>query len=178
MEYAIRPARPEDVAAIMAVMESAMGAMTHPEWFYADDDGYIARHIDSADGFCLVAEAPDGTLAAYFTVKYAGTRPDALGWRLGMTGQQLLATAQMDSCCVAPAHQGHGLEGKLILAAEDRLRALPGHPIAHLVGTVHPDNAPSLTTALHRGYVIAAASAPCYGANIRHILRKELEVSQ
>ena len=28
------------------------------------------------------------------------------------------------------------------------------------------------------GDAIAAASAPCDGANIRHILRKELEVSQ
>ena len=85
--------------------------------------------------------------------------------------EALLRTAQMDSCCVAPRYQGHHLEGRLLLAAEARLR---GTPYQHFVGTVHPDNAASLYTALHRGYRIAAANCLCYGDKLRHIVQKDV----
>ena len=172
MEFCIRPARREEVPAIMEVMHAAMAAMRHQEWFLPDDEAYIRTHIDDAGGFCLVAEAPDGGLAAYFTVKYAGLAADALGRQLGFDEEALLHTAQMDSCCVAPRYQGHHLEGLLLLAAEARLR---GTPYRHFVGTVHPDNAASLYTALHRGYRIAAANCLCYGDKLRHIVQKDVE---
>ena len=42
-------------------------------------DRYMAEHISGPKGFCLVAEEKTtGALAAYFTVKLAGTAPDAL----------------------------------------------------------------------------------------------------
>ena len=102
----------------------------------------------------------------------AGTAPDALGWQLGMSEEELNTTAQMDSCCVAPPYQGNGLEGKLLLMAEDTLR---GSRYRHLLATVHPDNAASLYTGLHRGYTIAANHVICYGDKVRDILYKELE---
>lgn len=98
--------------------------------------------------------------------------PDALGWQLGMSEEELNTTAQMDSCCVAPPYQGNGLEGKLLLMAEDTLR---GSRYRHLLATVHPDNAASLYTGLHRGYTIAANHVICYGDKVRDILYKELE---
>ena len=100
-----------------------MANLQHPEWFVPDDAVYMAEHISGSKGFCLVAEEKTtGALAAYFTVKLAGTAPDALGWQLGMSEEELNTTAQMDSCCVAPPYQGNGLEGKLLLMAEDTLR--------------------------------------------------------
>ena len=65
------------------------------------------------------------------------------------------------------------LEGKLLLMAEDTLR---GSRYRHLLATVHPDNAASLYTGLHRGYTIAANHVICYGDKVRDILYKELEV--
>lgn len=48
----------------------------HPEWFVPDDAVYMAEHISGPKGFCLVAEEKTtGALAAYFTVKLAGTAP-------------------------------------------------------------------------------------------------------
>ena len=123
MKFELRPARPADVEAIMQVMTDAMANLQHPEWFVPDDAVYMAEHISGPKGFCLVAEEKTtGALAAYFTVKLAGTAPDALGWQLGMSEEELNTTAQMDSCCVAPPYQGNGLEGKLLLMAEDTLR--------------------------------------------------------
>lgn len=171
MNFVLRPARREEVPAIMAVMHAAMAKMTHPEWFLPDEEAYMQDHIDGPGGFCLVAEAESGALAAYFTVKYAGLEPGALGRQLGFSEQELLCTAQMDSCCVAPQFQGNHLEGRLLLAAEERLR---GTPYRHFVGTVHPDNAASLYTALHRGYRIAAANCLCYGTMLRHIVQKDV----
>ena len=173
MKFELRPARPADVEAIMQVMADAMANLQHPEWFVPDDAVYMAEHISGPKGFCLVAEEKTtGALAAYFTVKLAGTAPDALGWQLGMSEEELNTTAQMDSCCVAPPYQGNGLEGKLLLMAEDTLR---GSRYRHLLATVHPDNAASLYTGLHRGYTIAANHVICYGDKVRDILYKELE---
>lgn len=173
MKFELRPARPADVKAIMQVMADAMANLQHPEWFVPDDAVYMAEHISGPKGFCLVAEEKTtGALAAYFTVKLAGTAPDALGWQLGMSEEELNTTAQMDSCCVAPPYQGNGLEGKLLLMAEDTLR---GSRYRHLLATVHPDNAASLYTGLHRGYTIAANHVICYGDKVRDILYNELE---
>ena len=145
MKFELRPARPADVEAIMQVMADAMANLQHPEWFVPDDAVYMAEHISGPKGFCLVAEEKTtGALAAYF----------------------------MDSCCVAPPYQGNGLEGKLLLMAEDTLR---GSRYRHLLATVHPDNAASLYTGLHRGYTIAANHVICYGDKVRDILYKELE---
>lgn len=171
MQFVLRPARREDLEAIMGVMHSAMAAIPEPDWFVPDDAAYMRRHIDGPEGFCLVAQRPDGRLAAYFTVKYAGTAPDALGHYLGMDAAVLNRTAQMDSCCVVPECQGNGLEGKLLLAAQDRLCRTD---CRHLLATVHPDNKASLFTFLHRGYRIALADARCYGGKRRHILQRDL----
>ena len=79
MKFELRPARPADVEAIMQVMADAMANLQHPEWFVPDDAVYMAEHISGPKGFCLVAEEKTtGALAAYFTVKLAGTAPDAL----------------------------------------------------------------------------------------------------
>lgn len=173
MEFILRPARPADAEEIMRVMHTAMAGLKDEAWFAPDDAAYIRAHIDGPEGFCLVAEAQEAgkhPLAAYFTVKLAGTAPDALGRILHMTEKELACTAQMDSCCVAPPYQGNGLEGRLLLAAEERLKAMP---YRHYLATVHPDNAASLYTGLHRGYRIAAENVRCYGGKLRVVLQKD-----
>lgn len=174
MEFLLRPAVPGDLPGILKVMDAAQRALDCQEWFVPDDETYFASHIDSEEGFCFVAEAPGGDLAAYFTVKLAGDAPDALGRQLDMPDEQLNACAQMDSCCVAPPYRGHSLEGRLMELAEQRLRDWPGKPYLYCLGTVHPDNAPSLYSFLNRGYRIAAADVFCYGGKRRHILQKDL----
>ena len=174
MDFRIRPAAAADVPQILAVMDRARAALPVPEWFVADDAAYLHAHLDGPLGFCLVAETPGRSLAAYFTVKLAGTAPDALGRYLSLDDQALRQTAQMDSCCVAPPYRVHSLEGRLMQLAEQRLLDWPDRPYRHCLGTVHPDNAASLYSFLHRGYRIAAADVLCYGGKRRHILQKDL----
>ena len=174
MDFLLRPAVSGDLPGILGVMDAARRVLDCQDWFVPDDEAYFASHIDSEEGFCFVAEAPDGELAAYFTVKLAGEAPDALGRQLGMAEAELSTCAQMDSCCVAPPYRGHSLEGRLMELAEQRLRDWPGKPYVHCLGTVNPDNAPSLYSFLNRGYRIAAADVLCYGGKRRHILQKDL----
>ena len=84
-DFLLRPARTDELPAIMEVMHAAMRSMAHPEWFFPDEEDYMRDHIDGPGGFCLVAEAPGGTLAAYFTVKFAGLDSGALGRKLGFS---------------------------------------------------------------------------------------------
>ena len=77
MDFQIRPAAAADVPQILAVMDRARAALPVPEWFVADDAAYLHAHLDGPLGFCLVAETPGRGLAAYLTVKLAGTAPDA-----------------------------------------------------------------------------------------------------
>lgn len=173
-DFIIRPAVDADVPAIMAVMQQSVAALQNPDWFVPDNEAYIRAHIDGPGGFCMVAQAADGELAAYFTIKLAGAAPDALGRLLGMDETALAATAQVDSSCVAPPYRGNSLEGKLLQAAEARMQTAAA-PYRHYLGTVHPANAASLNTLLHRGYHIAAENLMCYGGKLRHILRKDME---
>ena len=87
MEYHIRNACPEDVPDILAIVRQSVAALEHcghGDWFVADDEAYLNAHLDGEQGFCLVAADTAGTVAAYFTVKFAGTAPDALGRMMGM----------------------------------------------------------------------------------------------
>lgn len=174
MDFQIRPAAAADVPQILTVMDRARAALPVPEWFVADDAAYLHAHLDGPLGFCLVAETPGRSLAAYFTVKLAGTAPDALGRYLSLDDQALRQTAQMDSCCVVPGCRGHSLEGRLLLECEARLRSRPDGPWRRCLATVHPDNLASLYSFLHRGYSIAAENVLCYGGKRRHILAKLL----
>lgn len=174
MDFLLRPAVPDDLGEILRVMHVSRRALACQDWFVPDTEAYFASHIDSGEGFCYVAQAPAGELAAYFTVKLAGEAADALGRQLGMQGAELRACAQMDSCCVAPPYRGRSLEGRLMQLAEQRLLDWPDRPYRHCLGTVHPDNAASLYSFLHRGYRIAAADVLCYGGKRRHILQKDL----
>lgn len=171
-KFVIRPAVAADLAPIMALIDATVRGMEKSEWFLPDTEEYMAAHLDGPGGFCLVAETAEEPreLAAYHTVKLAGTAPDALGQYLGMSREELLMTAQMDSCCVAAKYRGNGLQGRLIDAVE---RRLAGMPYRHYLATIHPDNAASLQNSLRHGYTVAATTL-CYGDKLRNIMRKDV----
>lgn len=75
MDFLLRPAVPDDLGEILRVMHVSRRALACQDWFVPDTEAYFASHIDSGEGFCYVAQAPAGELAAYFTVKLAGRLP-------------------------------------------------------------------------------------------------------
>ena len=61
--FRIRKAEMTDVDEIMAVMHEAKNDKEHPDWFVSDDEEYVRTHIEE-QGFVIVAQTADGSVAA------------------------------------------------------------------------------------------------------------------
>lgn len=167
----LRLAGKQDLDGIWQVMEQVRTTMARPEWFVADDQDYIRRHIDGEDGFTVVAETDDGTIAAFFAIDYPGLREYNLGHEIGLTEEERLQTAHMDTVGVRPEYRGQHLMARLLEAAEEQLA---GTRYRHLMCTIHPDNHYSLDNMRRHGYQIVATKEK-YGGLPRHILYKKAD---
>jgi len=67
--FRIRKAEMADVDEIMAVMHEAKNDKEHPDWFVSDDEEYVRTHIEE-QGFVIVAQTADGSVAGFFLIKY------------------------------------------------------------------------------------------------------------
>ena len=76
--FRIRKAEMTDVDEIMAVMHEAKNDKEHPDWFVSDDEEYVRTHIEE-QGFVIVAQTADGSVAGFFIIKYPENREDNLG---------------------------------------------------------------------------------------------------
>lgn len=173
-DFTLRLAREEDTDGIFYVMEQVRDTIERPEWFVADNRDYIERHIDGGQGFTVVAETGEGRIGAFFTIDYPGTRADNLGYDIGLTEEECLRTAHMDTVGVLPEYRGNHLMARLLEMAEAIL-AKTGY--RHLMCTIHPDNRFSLGNMTSHGYVIMATKEK-YGGFARHILYKKTEGAQ
>ena len=73
--FRIRKAEMADVDEIMAVMHEAKNDKEHPDWFVSDDEEYVRTHIEE-QGFVIVAQTADGSVAGFFLIKYPENRED------------------------------------------------------------------------------------------------------
>ena len=164
--FTIDYATKKDIPQMMYIMEESLPLMPNPDWFVGDTAEFYARHIKEC-GFTLKAVSnSDGTLAAYFTVRYPKLDPDNCGYDLAFTEAKLLQTAHMETCVVHPSYRGHHLEARLMASA---IEILTKTPYCHLLGTVHPDNIPSLKAFLSNGFRIEKTLKK-YGGKLRHIM--------
>ena len=86
--FRIRKAEMTDVDEIMAVMHEAKNDKEHPDWFVSDDEEYVRTHIEE-QGFVIVAQTADGSVAGFFLIKYPENREDNLGTYLDFDEEQL-----------------------------------------------------------------------------------------
>lgn len=166
--FVIRKADIGDIDGIMKLMEEAARNKEHPTWFVADDEGYVREHI-SGKGFVITAVSEEGEIAGFFLVKEPELSEN-LGTYLDFDNEMLQRVAVMDSAVVGSAWRGNGLQGKMLVKAEeliDRKR------FSYLMCTVHPENVYSLGNMQRYGYVVKKTTE-CYGGLIRHILLKEI----
>ena len=147
-EIVLHLAKPEDVPAIMDIMQKAHGAMKDPSAYILDDAGYVSHYVRQ-DGFVLLAlenEIPVG----FFMAAAPGLRENNLGRYLGFSEGELQKTLMMDSAAVLPQAQGKGSMGKMFArAVELGLEAYP-----YLVGTVAPGNFPSIRNFEKNGFTV------------------------
>ncbi|MGN0907857.1 MAG: GNAT family N-acetyltransferase [Bullifex sp.] len=146
------------------LFERVFNGMNEKEFFAFDPE-----YDPPAEGFTY--EILDGEKpAAAFSMTFPGLDEENLGYDIGLSGNELLKVAHMDVAAVNPAYRGMGLQKRLMKMGEDDAKALGYH---YLMCTIHPDNAPSLKSALSLGYHIVLTKEK-YGGKIRHILLKEV----
>ena len=170
--FRIRKAEMADVDEIMAVMHEAKNDKEHPDWFVSDDEEYVRTHIEE-QGFVIVAQTADGSVAGFFLIKYPENREDNLGTYLDFDEEQLSHVAVMDSAVVCCAYRGNGLQGHMLEEAE---RLLDTDQYYYLMFTIHPDNQFSRHNMEIHGYEVKR-TALCYGGLPRCILLKDLTES-
>lgn len=162
-------AKESQIDQIYSIMTAVSAQMEHPEYYVIDDRDYVARHI-SQEGFTLLW-SEDNTVAGFLIIHLpTPSAPSNLGHDLSFSPLQLQGVAHMESAAVLPQFRGHGIQKKLLSAAENSLRA---QGFRYSLCTVHPDNLPSLQSLLSLGYQVSATKLK-YGGKLRHIMQKEL----
>lgn len=164
----IRKGTVRDTQAFLDLLHDVKNAMAQPEWFFLDPDEDV-RDMMSDGRMHLITVIDGEKLAGAFDWIAPGLGEFNYGYDLGLTDEELLTVANMDSVAVRPEYRGLGLHRRLQAAAEeDAISA--GFKI--LLCTIHPDNVYSLRNALQLGYTIAA-KLPKYGS-VRYLLRKDV----
>ena len=168
MTTEIRKGTAGDLDAFVNLLYTVRENMPVKEWFYLDSPEEYRQQMEA--GIMELWLAVDGeTVAGAFDLLVPGLRDFNYGYELGFSEEELLSVVNMDSAAVHPHYQGQGIQRKLLLAAEDWLKA-QGSRI--LLCTIHPENRFSLQNALKIGYQIQK-QVDIYGS-VRYILRKDI----
>lgn len=166
--FTIEYATINDIPQIMSTITISLSLLSNPDWFLADTEEFYTRHLEE-EGFTLKAST-EGHTAAFLTIRYPKLAPDNCGYDLGFPSESLLHVAHIETCVVHPDFRGNGLETRLILEAEKRLKKSPYNI---LLGTVHPDNTASVKSFLKSGFHIEKTLKK-YGGLCRHIMYKQI----
>ena len=169
--FTIDYATAKDIPQMMKIIEESLPLIPDPDWFVGDTPEFYAKHIREC-GFTLKATYdPAGVLAAFFTVRYPKLDSDNCGYDLDFTDTKLLKTVHMETCVVHPKYRGHHLESRLM---KNAIILLNETDYRHLLGTVHPDNIPSLKAFLTNDFHIEKTLKK-YGGKLRHIMYREIQ---
>lgn len=148
MEFTIRRATYEDVDGIYDIMMEAYENLADKKMLFIDDKEFISTQIEQ-EGFCFVAETNDEKdLAAYLWVHFGGLYEGNLARHMGLTDEELLDSATLDSCCVKIKYRGNRLEKKLI---HEAMLELERREVTHVVAKTHPSNIASLKSIMSGG---------------------------
>lgn len=170
--FQIRFAGEADLDQVMELLEEIQKKMEYPEWFAVDDREFMQeRFADNGEGFAVIAQTEDGTVAGCFLVDIPAEDERNMGYDLGYTKEQRAFTAHMDMAVVSPSFRGYHLQDLMMEKCEEELKE---RGFVYLMATVHPDNRYSLQNVIKRGYKIMATKEK-YGGLIRHILCKKIE---
>ena len=96
MDFTMQNATLEDLNELSLLMNQAHKTMEHPEWFAADDDVYLKKHLEK-HGFIVTARTKDKTLSGFFVIKYPAVSENYLGQILNFSDTQMQQTVYMDS---------------------------------------------------------------------------------
>lgn len=167
-KFTFRPCGPEDLDTILAIQEEAFSLLEDNQWLRRNS----REMLDS----CL--RAPHVTIGVYcgdelaaFGVLYiAGESEENLGRKIGLTGKDILTTANFKLVIVRPAYRGNGLQRALTVRLEQLAREMG---FARICSSVSPYNRYSADNFVAMGYK-PGGHAVLYGGLERTIFYKEL----
>lgn len=139
------------------------------EWFEAEDERFLAKHI-CEEGFTLLAKK-DGQTAAIMIVRIPGMAEDNLGEYLKISREEMERVAHLEIAVVEPEYQGYGLQYELFCQAEEIVKI---SRCRYLMATVHPDNIYSFRNMEKLG-MKAVLETKKYGGKRRYVMSKTLE---
>ena len=171
MNLIIEKAVPADYQMFADIIQSVWDGMEQKDWFMADNADYTYEMLSSRQGCGYKAVDRDtGKTAGVFMTVIPGLDESNLGYDIGLTREQLLKTAHMDSVAILPEYRGQRLQCRLMQEAEKDLKE---QGICYLLCTVHPENRYSRDNVLKQGYTFVTRKKK-YNGNIRDILMKRL----
>jgi len=168
MEFTFRRCGIDQLDQLLAIQEEAFATL--------DDDRLLRRNTEEMLASCLgephiTIGAYDGeTMAAFGILYIAGDSPENLGRKIGLEGEEMLATANYKLVIVRPPYRGNGLQRTLAGLLEDEARKL-GY--RHICSSVSPYNQYSAANFEKAGYV-RRGRAVLYGGLERDIFYKSL----
>ena len=166
--FQFRRANEGDLPEICRMVKLAGEIVPVKEWFEAEDEGFLAKHI-CEEGFTLLAKK-DGQTAAIMIVRIPGMAEDNLGEYLKISREEMERVA-LEIAVVEPEYQGYGLQYELFCQAEEIVK---NKQMWYLMATVHPDNIYSFRNMEKLGMKVILETKK-YGGKRRYVMSKTLE---
>lgn len=167
-EVKIEYATINDLPAIMNIMHTALGLVEDKFWYAVDSEEFVAKCIEG-QGFTLKAVV-DGNIAGFLTVRYPWMEEDNLGDYIGLSDEEKMYVAHMESAAVLPEYRGLRIQNQLMARGFELLKETK---YRYVMGTAHPDNVFSVNNFHKLGYEIVA-DVKKYGGLRRYVFSQTI----
>ena len=167
-EVIIEYATIEDLPIIMQTMHKALELVEDKSWYAVDSEEFVRNCIEK-QGFTLKALV-DGEFAGFLTVRYPWKDDDNLGDYIGLSEDEKMYVAHMESAAVLPEYRGLRIQNKLMAKGFELLKETE---YRYVMGTAHPDNIFSVNNFLKLGYEIVA-DVKKYGGLRRYVFSQTI----
>ena len=167
-EVKIEYATLEDLPVIMNIMHTALELVEDKSWYAVDSKEFVEKYIQG-QGFTLKAIV-EGNTAGFLTVRYPWKDDDNLGDYIGLSEEEKMYVAHMESAAVLPEYRGLRIQNRLMAKGFEILRDTE---YKYVMGTAHPDNVFSVNNFHKLGYEIVA-DVKKYGGLRRYVFNQTI----
>ena len=167
-EVKIEYATLADLPIIMNIMHTALGLVEDKSWYAVDSEEFVGKCIEG-QGFTLKAMV-DGNIAGFLTVRYPWKNEDNLGDYIGLSEEEKMFVAHMESAAVLPEYRGLRIQNQLMAKGYELLKETE---YKYVMGTAHPDNVFSVNNFHKLGYEIVA-DVQKYGGFRRYVFSQTI----
>lgn len=158
----------EDLSTIMNIMHTALELVEDKSWYAVDTEEFVAKCIEG-QGFTLKALV-DGEMAGFLTVRYPWKEEDNLGDYIGLSEEEKMFVAHLESAAVLPQYRGMRIQNKLMAKGFELLKETQ---YRYVMGTAHPENVFSVNNFLKLGFEVVA-DVEKYGGYRRYVFNQTI----